>query len=177
MYTMEQKTIGFIGARSSLEPKIFHLYLSSIQFSSVPQLCLTLCNPMDLSTSGFPVHHLLPGACSNLHPLSWWCHSTFSSSVIPFSSCLQSCPESGYFLMSQFFASSGQSIGASASTSVLQINFQNWFPLGLTGWIALQSKGLLRVFFNTTVQKYQFFWAQLSLWPKSHIHTWLLEKP
>ena len=111
-------------------------------------------------------------ACWNSCPSSQWCHPTISSSAIPFSSCLQSFPASGSFPKSQFFASGGQSIGASASASVLPMNIQDWFPLGLTGWISLQSKGPLRVFFNTTVQKHQFFSAQLSLWSNSHIHTW-----
>ena len=96
-------------------------------------------------------------------PLSQWCHPTISSSVVPFSSCLQSCLASGFFQMTQLFASGGQSIGVSASTSVLPINTQDWSPLGWTGWISLQSKGLSRVFSNTTVQKHQFFSAQLSL--------------
>ena len=96
-------------------------------------------------------------ACSNSCLLSWYCHPTISSSVVPFSSCLQSLPASGSFPMSQFFASSGQSIGASASASVLPMNIQDCFPLGLTHWISLQSKGLSRVFSNTTVQKHQFF--------------------
>ena len=117
-----------------------------------------------------------PRACSNSCSLIWWCHPTISSSVIPFSSCLQSSPVSGSFPMSRLFASSGQSIGASAS-SVLLMNIQGWFSLGLTGLISLWSKGLSRVFSNTTVQKQQFFSAQHSLWSNSHIHTWLLEKP
>ena len=100
-----------------------------------------------------------PGVCSNSYPLSQWCHPTISSSVIPFSSCLQSCLASGSFLMSQFFASGGQSIGVSASTSVLPMNIQDWFPLGWTGWISLQSKGLWRAFSNITVQNHQFFWC------------------
>ena len=102
--------------------------------------------------------------------------SMMSSSVVPFSSCFQSFRASGSFQMSQFFSSDGQSIGVSASVSVLPITIQDWFPLGWTGWISLQSKGLSRVFFNTTVQKHQFFSAQFSLWFNSHIHTWLLEK-
>ena len=109
-------------------------------------------------------------------PLSRWCHPTISSSVTPFSSCPQPFPASGSFQMSQLFASGGQSIGVSASTSVFPMNIQDWFPLGLTGWISLQSKGLSRVFSNTTVQKHQFFSAQLSLWSNSHIRTWPLEK-
>ena len=104
-----------------------------------------------------------PGACSNSCPLSQWYHPTVSSSIIHFSSCLQSFPASGSFPMSQFFTLGGQSIGASASALVLPMNIQVWFPLGLTGWISLQSKGLSRVFSNTTVQKHQFFGAQLSL--------------
>ena len=104
-----------------------------------------------------------PAACSNSCPLSQWCHPTISSSVVPFSSHLQSFSASGSFQMSQFFASGGQTIGVSASTSVLPMNIQDWFPLGLTGWISLQPKGLSRVFSNTTVQKHQFFSIQLSL--------------
>ena len=104
-----------------------------------------------------------PRACSNSHPLNRWCHLTISSSVVTFSSCLQSFPASESFPVSHFFASGGQSIGVSASVSVLPMNSQDWFPLGLTGWISLQSKGLSGVFPNTTVQKCQFFGAQLSL--------------
>ena len=104
-----------------------------------------------------------PGACSNPCPLSRWCHPTVSSSVAPFSSCPQSLPASGSFPMSQLFASGGQSIGVSASASVLPMNIQDWYPLGGTDWISLQSKGLSRVFSNTTVQKHQFFSVQLSL--------------
>ena len=94
------------------------------------------------------VHGVRPNSC----PLNWWCHPTTSSSVTPFSSCPQSFPLSGSFLMSQVFTSGGQSIGASASASFLPINFQDWFPLGWTGWISLQSKRLSRVFSNTTVK-------------------------
>ena len=118
-----------------------------------------------------------PEACSNSCPSNWWCHPTTSSSVIPFSSHLQSFPTSGSFQMSQLFTSGGQSIGVSVSTSVLPMNTQDWSPLGWTGWISLQSKGLSKVFSNTTVQKYQFFGPQLSSQSNSHIHTWLLEKP
>ena len=140
---------------------IFFFFLRLIR--SVAQLCLTLCNPMDFSTPVLPVHHPTPGAYSNSHPSHRWCHTTISSSVVPFSSHLQSFPASGSFPMSQFFASGGQSIGVSASASVLAMNIQDWFPLGKTGWISLQSKGLSRVFSRTTVQKHQFFSAQLSL--------------
>ena len=114
---------------------------------------------------------------SNSCPLSWWCHPAISSSVIPFSSCLQSFPAPGSFQISQFFTSSGQSIGVSASASVLPKNIQDWFPLGLIGLTSLQSKGLSRVFSNTTVQKHYFFGAQPSSQSNSHIHTWPLEKP
>ena len=117
-----------------------------------------------------------PGACSNSFPLSRWCHPTISSSVIPFSSHLQSFPASLSFPRSQFFASGGQSIGVSISTSVLPKNIHNCFPLGWTGLITLQSRGFSRVFYNTTVQKHQFFSTQLSLWSSTYIHTWLLEK-
>ena len=115
-----------------------------------------------------------PGVDSNSCPLNRWCHPAISASVVPFS---QSLPVSGSFPMSRLFPSGGQSIGGSASASVLPVNIQDWFPLGLTGWISLQSKGLSRVFSNTTVQKHQFFSTQLSLWCNYHIHTWLLEKP
>ena len=113
-------------------------------------------------------------AYSDSCPLSQWCHPIIASSVILFSSCPQSLPASGSFQMSQLFASSGPSIGVPASTSVLPVNTQDWSPLGWTGWISL---GLSRVFSNATVQKHQFFGAQLSLWFHSHIHTWLMEKP
>ena len=118
-----------------------------------------------------------PGACSSSCLLSQWCHPSISSSVIPFSSYLQSCPASRFYPVSQFFMSAGQNIGASASASVLPMNIQDWFLWGLTGLISLQSKGLSRVCSNTTVQNHQFFGTQLSLWSDSHIHTCLLEKP
>ena len=120
-----------------------------------------------------------PRTHSNSSLSSQWCHPTILSSVIPFPFCLQSFPASGAFPMSQLFASEGQGVGASASASVLPVNIQDGFPLGLTGWLSLLSKGLSRVsrvFSNTTVQKHQFFSAQLSLYSNSHIHTWLLEK-
>ena len=118
-----------------------------------------------------------PGVYSNSCPSSWWCHPAISSSVIPFSSCPQSLPASGAFPMSQLFTWGGQSIGVSASASVLPMNTQGWSPLGWTGWISLQSKGLSRVFYNAIVQKHQFVSAQLSSQPNSHIHIWLLENP
>ena len=114
-----------------------------------------------------------PGIYPNSSALSWWCHSTISSSVIPFSSCLQSFPASGSFKMSQLFTSGGKNIGVSASTLVLPMNIQDWFPLGWTGWISLQSKGLSRVFSNTTVHKHQFFGAQVSLkYLKRPLRSW-----
>ena len=118
-----------------------------------------------------------PGVYPNSCPLSQWCHPTISFSVVPFSSCLQFSPASGSFKMSQLFASGSQSIRVSASTSVLPMNMQDWSPLGWTGWISLQSKGLSRVFSNTTVQNHQFVGAQLCSQSNSHIHTWPLEKP
>ena len=148
----------------------------SLQFSSVAQSCLTL-QPHGLQHSRPPCPLPTPGVYSSSCPLSQWCHPTISCSVVPFSSCPQSFPASGSFPMSQFFTSGGQSIGVSASASVLPVNIQDWFPLGFTGWISLQSKGLSRVFSNTTVQKHQIFRAQLPLYSNSHIHTWLLEKP
>ena len=144
---------------------------------SVTDLYPPLCDPMDCcSTPGFPVlHHLLELA--QTRPWSWWCHPTISSSVVPFSSHLRSFPASGSFPMSQLFVSGSQSIGVSVSASVFPMNIQGWFPLGLTGWVSLQSKRLSRVFSNITVQKHWFFGAQPSLWSNSHIHTWLLKKP
>ena len=139
-------------------------------------LCPTLCDPMDCSTPDFPAHHQLPElALIHVHRVSDAIQP--SHPVIPFSSHIQSFPVSGSFPMSQFFISGGQRIGVSASASVLPMNIQDWFPLGLTGWISLQSKGLSRVFSNTTVQKHQFFGTRLSLQSNSHIHTWPLEKP
>ena len=118
-----------------------------------------------------------PGVHPNPCPLSPWRHPTISSSIVPFSSCLQSFSASGSFQMSQFFASGGQSIGVSASKSILPMNIQDWSPLGWTGWISLQSKRLTKFFSNTIVQKNQFFSIQLSLQSNSHIHTWPQEKP
>ena len=131
------------------------LFILSVMFNSLP--------PHGLQYARLPCPSPIPRAYSNSCPSSWCCHSTISSSVIPFLSCLQSFPASGSFPMSQFFASGGQNVGISASASVLPMNIQDWFPLGWTDWISLQSKGLSRVFSNTTVQKHQFFGAQLSL--------------
>ena len=132
--------------------------------------------PHGLQHIRLPCQSPTPGAYSNSCPSSQWCHPTISSSVIPFSSCPQSFPASGSFPTSQIFASGGQSIGASAS-AVLTMNIHDWFPLELTGWVSMQSKVFSRVFSNTTVQKHQFFGAQLSSQSNTHIHTWPLEKP
>ena len=135
--------------------------LSSVQFSlSVMSDSL---RPHGLQDSRPPCPSPTPWVHSNSCPLSQWCHPTISSSVIPFSSCPQSFPASGSFQMSQFFASGGQGIGVSASASVLPMNTQDWSPLGWTGWISLQSKGLSRVFSNSTVQKHHFCGTQFSL--------------
>ena len=118
-----------------------------------------------------------PGVHPDSCPSNQWCHPAISSSVVPFSSCPQTFPASGSFPKSQLFTSSGQNIGVSASTSVLPMNIQGWLPLGLTGFISLQSKGLSRVLSNMTIWKHHLFGTQLSLWSYVHFHTWLLEKP
>ena len=150
-------------------------------FSSVQFSCSVISNslwPMDCSLPVFPVHHQLPKiAQSQVHQVDDAIQPSHPQSSRLFSFNLQSFPASGSCQTSQFFASGDQNIGASASASVLPLNTQNWFPLGLTGWISLQFKGLSRVFSSTTVQKHQFFGAQFSLWSNSHIHTWPLEKP
>jgi len=157
------------------QPSLILLISVSVQFShSVVSNSLW---PHGLQHSRPPCPSPTPRVYSNSCPLSWWCHPAISSSVVPFSSHLQSFQASRSFPMSQFFVSGGQSIGVSASTSVLPMNIQDWFPLGWTGWISLQSKGLSRVFSNTTLQKHQFFSAQLSSQSNSHIHTWPQEKP
>ena len=142
------------------------------QFSSVAQSCPTLCNPMDCSTPGFPVHHQLPEFTQNSCLLSLWCHPTISSSVDPFSSRLQSFPASGCFPMSQFFASGSQSISVSASASVLPMNFQDWLPLGLTSWISLQS--LSRVSLKSLLQHHS---SKASILPGSAFFTVQLSHP
>ena len=147
---------------------------SSVQFSR--SVIYDSLRPHGLQHTRPPCPSPTPRVCSNSSPLSRWCHPTTSHSVIPLS-CPQSFPTSGSFQVSQLFASGGQSIGVSASTSVLPMNTQDWSPLGWTGWISLQSKGFSRVFSKTTVQKHQFFGTQLSLQSNCHIHTWLLEKP
>ena len=132
--------------------------------------------PHGLYHARLPCPSPTPRACSSSCPSSQWYHPTISSSVVPFSSCLQSFPASDSFQMSQLFTSGVQSIGVSALASVLPMNIQDWFTSEWTGWISLQSKGLSRVFSNTIVQKHQFFGAQPSSQSNSHIHTWLLEK-
>ena len=154
---------------------MFRRLLSSVQFS-----CSVVSNslrPHELQHARPPCPSPTLGVYSNPCALSPWCHPAISSSVVPFSSFPQSLPESESFPMSQLFAWGGQSIGVSASASVLSMNTQDWSPLGWTGWIFLQSKGPSRVFSNTTVQKHQFFSAQLSSPSNSLIHTWPLEKP
>ena len=153
-----------------------HFFVLNSQISSVAQLCPTL-QSHEPQHARPPCPSPTPGVHPNPCSLCRWCHPTISSSVVPFSSCPQSFPASRSFQMSQLSASGGQSIGVSASTSVLPMNTQDWSPLGWTGWISLQFKGPSRVFSNTTVQKHQFFGAQLSSQSNSHIHTWLLEKP
>ena len=147
----------------------------NVQFSH--SVMSSSLQPHGLKNARLPCPSPTSRAYSNSCPSSRWCHPTISSSVNPFSSHLQSFPASGSFPMSQFFISGGQIIGASASTSVLTMNIQDWFPLGWTGWYSLQSKGISRVFSIATVEKHQFFGTQLSLYSNSHIHTWLLEKP
>ena len=148
--------------------------------SSVPFRHSVVSNslrPHELQHARPPCPSPTHGVHSNSCPSSRWCHPAISSSVIPFSYCPQSIPASESFPIGQLFAWGGQSIGVSASASVLPMNTQDWSPLEWTGWISLQSKGLSRVFSNTTVQKHKFFGAQLSSQSNSHIHTWPLEKP
>ena len=164
----------FIATLQIYDSSLWHRFPLLVRFS-----CPVMSDsvwPHGLQHTRPPCPPPTPGVYSNSCPLSQWCHPTISSSIVPFSSRLQYFPASRSFQMSQFFESGGQSIGASASASVLPVNIQHWFPLGLTGFI-LQSKGLSRVFSNTTFQKHQFFSAQLTLWSNSHIHTWPLEKP
>ena len=154
--------------------------LEDVEDSSVQSSCPVVSDslwPHGVQHTRPPHPSPSPRAHSKSCPLSWWCHPTISSSLVPFSSRLQSIPVSGAFPMRKFFTSGGQSIAVSASASVLSMNIQDWFPLGLTACIFLLSKGLSRVFSNTTVQKHQFFNAQLSSQSNSHIYTWLLEKP
>ena len=159
-----------------LECPQYFPFILIIRFQFSHSVVSNSLQPHELQHARPPCPSPAPGVYPNPCPSSRWCHPAISSSVIPFSSCPQSFPASGSFPMSQLFTSGGQSIGVSASTSVLPMNTQDW-SLGWTGWISLQSKGLSRVFSNTTVQKHQFFGTQLSSPSNSHIHTWLLEKP
>ena len=133
--------------------------------------------PHESQHARLPCPSPTPGVYPNSCALSWWCHPAITSCVLPFSSCPLSLPASGSFPVSQLFAWGGQSIGVLPSASVFPMNTQDWSPLGWTGWISWQSKGLSRVFSSTTVQKHQFFGAQLSSQSNSHIHTWPQEKP
>ena len=165
-FQMPRKIIYQIFHNSDWKYTKYRPICSSVQFS-----CSVVSNPLWLhgpQHARLPCPSPTPGAYPNSCPLSRWYHAAISSSVIPFSSCPQSFPASESFQMSHLFASSGQSIGVSASTSVLPMNTQDWSPWGWTGWISLQSKGLSRVFSNTTVQKHQLFGAQLSLLSNSH---------
>ena len=148
---------------------------NSVQFSR--SVMSDSLQPHELQHARPPCPSPTPRGHSNSRPSSQWCHPAISSSVIPFSSCPQSLPASESFPMNQLFAWDGQSIGASALASVLPKNIQDWSPLEWIGWIPLQSKGLLKVFSNTTLQKHQFFSTQLSSQSNSHIHTWPQEKP
>ena len=172
---------NFLEDISSLSHSIYFLnFFALFTFISVQFYCSVVSDslrPHGLQHARPPCPSPTPRVYSNSCPLSRWCNPTISSSVVSFSSCPQSFPASGSFPMSEFFTSGGQSIGISASISVLLMNTQDWSPLGWTGWISLQSKGLWRVFSNTTVQKHEFCSTQLPLQSNSHIHTWLLEKP
>ena len=159
--TAEVLSVWFIASVTRSVQSLSRVELFATPWTTAPQASLSITKSQSLL---------------KLCPLSRWCHPIISFSVVPFSH-LQSFPGSGSFQISQFFTSGGQSSGASASTSVLLMNTQDWFPLGWTGWISSQSKGLSRVFSNTTVQKHQFFSTQVSLQSNSHIHTWPLEKP
>jgi len=149
--------------------------LSSVQFSR--SVVSDPLRPHESQHARPPCPSPTPGVHPDSRPSSQWCHPAISSSVIPFSSCLQSFPASESFPMSQLFTWGGQSIGVSASASVLPKKSQSWSPSEWTGWVSLQSKGLSRVFSNTTVQKHYFFGDQPSSQSNSHIHTWPLEKP
>ena len=172
----QQKLVSSLRKGSTAKKnKIFCIYFSSVQFSR--SVVSDSLRPHELQHARAPCTSPTP----RVHPNSWtssrWCHPAISPSVIPFSPCPQSLPASGSFPMSQLFTWGSQSIGVSALASVLPMNTQDWSPSEWTGWISLQSKGLSRVFSNTTVQKHQFFGAQPSSQSNSHIHTWPLEKP
>ena len=153
---------------------ILYIQFSSVQFSR--SVVSDSVQPHGQQHDRPPCLPPTPWVYASSSPLNQWCHPTISSSVFPFSSHLQSFPESRSFPVSRLFPSGGQSIGVSASGSVLPTNIQGWFPLGLTGLISLQSKGLSTVFSTTAVQKHQFLVLSL-LYSPTHIHMWLLEKP
>ena len=163
-------TVGLVLVNSVIDSDYWVFVV--VKLLSCVQLFVT---PWTVQHARLPSLSLFPGVCSNSCPLSQWCYSTVSSSVVPFFSCLQSFPASWFFPVGWLFASGGQTIGASASVSVM--NIQGWFPLTVTGLISLESKGLSRVFSSTTVWKHQFFGVQPSLWSSTHICIWLLEKP
>ena len=163
----------------SMVMEIFYILLwiiaSSVQFS---HSAVSDCSwPHESQHTRPPCPSPAPGIHPNSCPSNQWCHPAISSSAVPFSSCFQSFPASESFQMSQLFASRGQSVGVSASTSVLPMYTQDRSPLGWTGWISLQPMGISKVLSNTTVQKHQFFCTQFSLQSNSHIHTWLLKNP
>ena len=169
--------IPFIRFRCHPNPTGLHFNLST-STKTLAVVVQSTCCVLLLATPWTTACQVHPQwVCSSSCPLIQWCYITISSSATPFSFCLQSFPASGSFPMSQLFTSGDPSIGASTSASVLLMNIQDWSPLGLTVLISMQSKGLLWVFSNTTVQKHQFFSTQPSLWSNSHIHVWLLEKP
>ena len=175
---LHMHSLLFLGSNSSLISlsEQFNSISTCFCIRSVGQSCPTLCDAMNRSTPGLPVHHQLP-EFTQTRPSSQWCHPAISSSVIPFSSCPQSLPASESFPRSQHFTWGGQSTGVSALASFLPQKSQGWSPSEWTGWISLQSKGLSRVFSNTIVQKHQFFGAQPFPQSNSHIHTWPQEKP
>ena len=154
---------------------LFFASFSLVQFSC--SVVSDSSRPHESQHARLPCPSPTPRVYPNPCPSSQWCHPAISSSIVPFSSCPQSLPASGSFPMSQHFAWGGQSTGVSALASVLPMNTHDWSPVGWTGWTSLQSKGISRVFSNTTVQKHQFFGAQLSSHSNSHAHTWPLEKP
>jgi len=170
---IKKRSYKYLSLLLFLKIVVIWYHISSVQSLSHVGLFVTPWTAAHQASSSSPTH----GVYSISFPLSWWCHPIISSSVVPFFSCLQSFPASESFPVSQLFISGGQSIRVSASTSILPTDTQDWSPLGWTGWISLQSKGLSRVFSSITVQKHQFFGTQLSLQSTSHIHTWLLEKP
>ena len=172
--SIEYMLVPYVQIYTSMFTCLYFYLCVSVQFSH-SVMCGSLL-PHESQHARPPCPSSTPRVYSNSGSLSRWCHPAISSSAVPFSSCPQSLPASGSFPMSQLFAWCGQSIGVSASASVLPMNTQDWSPLGWTDWISLQSKGLSRVFSNTMVQKHQFFGAQLSSQSNSHIHTWPLEK-